>query len=329
MAAIPFRSFFRSNLKGNTLLRIITAAAESGELTRTLPHTPLTLADIHTSTNLLLSPLAPLAWLRGDTRKIRETMNLYANMQAIRLLQAATQTTTPSFTITRRPSIIPGAGDGVFIASGKVTKGAAVVLYAGTATIPPPSDVDYLPVSARMDDLEAAKSATDEADQTPKAIGKGSDKILVRLDGVHLDGMPWEIEREGKIAGNEHVSNCVDLREHGYPLLSQVQNSFALGHLVNHPPKGYKTNVECWPIDLELTSLDRNLRKAVPYAMNRYWYTCALSLETISVPPEIPLSRMPGMAMFALEDLEEGQELFFDYRLDPKTAPEWYTPYKE
>mmetsp|Transcript_28991 Transcript_28991/g.90241 ORF Transcript_28991/g.90241 Transcript_28991/m.90241 type:complete len:122 (-) Transcript_28991:83-448(-) len=101
------------------------------------------------------------------------------------------------------------------------------------------------------------------------------------------------------------------------------RSPYAVGHLVNHPPRGTAPNVAWQEFAWE--------RETAALAANRLhrglWYMDPASMEPVDMPSEEGELRLPlpGVAIVALRDLAEGEELFMDYKLS-RPHPPWYAP---
>jgi hypothetical protein len=98
-------------------------------------------------------------------------------------------------------------------------------------------------------------------------------------------------------------------------------NPWALGHMVNHPPKGIVPNCLSTTINfIEGGKID-NFIKYTPntYARPPTW-------QSKFFDANIPIL-MHGLCLLARRDLCN-EELFYDYRLQAEKTPEWYNVVK-
>lgn len=187
---------------------------------------------------------------------------------------------------------MPHAGRGIFV-QGFVPCGDVVTLYPG---------VSYLPSHVRR-------------------LDGVNDYFISRYDGVIIDGAaPVELEvPEGEGKGG-----------------AELEHPFAVGHLVNHPPKGVVPNVLQFMLDLEVGRLDKRVVPLVPTTNFEEIGEGGMleRLENVAYRQQVAGIEMFGgersvrrtMALVALTDLTEGEEVFMDYRFNPQLAnhPEWY-----
>ncbi len=120
----------------------------------------------------------------------------------------------------------------------------------------------------------------------------------------------------------------IDSRKAAYTVLNDVNsNPWAVGHIVNHPPKDVVPNCRTVAINftekmkLEASGLDR-------YVPNTY------AKEPMLTGPKAldrDLIKMHGFGLMAARDITN-EELFYDYRLSPGNGPsypDWYHPIDE
>ena len=119
----------------------------------------------------------------------------------------------------------------------------------------------------------------------------------------------------------------IDSRKAAYTVLNDVKsNPWAVGHIVNHPPKDVVPNCRTVAINftekmkLEASGLDR-------YVPNTY------AKEPMLTGPKAldrDLIKMHGFGLMAARDITN-EELFYDYRLSPGNGPypDWYYPIDE
>ena len=119
----------------------------------------------------------------------------------------------------------------------------------------------------------------------------------------------------------------IDSRKAAYTVLNGVNsNPWAVGHIVNHPPKDVVPNCRTVAINftekmkLEASGLDR-------YVPNTH------AKEPMLTGPKAldrDLIKMHGFGLMAARDITN-EELFYDYRLSPGNGPypDWYYPIDE
>ena len=141
-----------------------------------------------------------------------------------------------------------------------------------------------------------------------------------------LDNSPDVIEHF-----NDEVDECMtSLRFDDYLLDSRISpvtvltqagsfNPWALGHMINHPDKGFWPNCQSLMVDFE-DSLPEEIVRYIPnsFAREGTWKTNVFGnrLQVL----------MPGICLLARRDCSN-EELYYDYRLQSSVdLPEWYTP---
>ena len=236
------------------------------------------------------------------------------------------------------PSSVPDAGQGVFV-RGCAPPGSVVCIYPGTVYMPEMlrtgEEVEALFYRGRFAALDVAGggggggggggSGGGDGDGTSGAsrASKGplNTTVMGRFDRTIIDG---SAALDG--TGQWHES------ELGVP------NAFARGHRVNHPPKGVRPNVMAFAYDLpadldewpgeESDASDRLLKQRggqkFPHQLAK-WLP-----NTFARPPSLittdPTLFQQSIVFVATEELGEGDELFLNYRLNPKLEkPPWYT----
>ena len=220
----------------------------------------------------------------------------------------------------RQSSISADAGDGVF-ATADIAAGEAVTFFPGRVFVPPPL-------------ITLADGGLGALPLPCSTFGLGEDTARRRDDmvllsaGNRIDGSYFE-EREDAATGSDAA---------------------ALGHIINHPPRGTAPNVAASPLQVELTTAaaasDRPTTAAADLAV----------LEVPSASPAADLLRrvfemdpdgwyvdvggggavvphgndvLCGAVMVAIAPVARGAELFFDYNLRAtrsRPLPEWYDP---
>lgn len=192
-----------------------------------------------------------------------------------------------------RDSTVEGGGRGVFV-QGCVKRGQLVSLYPGVA---------YMPSEVRLMDGV-------------------NDYFISRYDGVVIDGAS-EVELDVSALGDVQT-------EH-------LEHPFAVGHLINHPPQGKKPNVLQFMVDLDARRLSSKARCLIPIKNYETTRNTFERIENRAYRERVPsASRFvqegfhvrKTIALVAMEDLVEGDEVFMDYRFNPEIqqVPQWYHP---
>ena len=233
-------------------------------------------------------------------------------------------------------SISPDAGDGVF-ATKDIGAGEAVTFFPGRVSVPPPY------ITLPEGGPAALPLPSDLAQCIDVSHGIRRDDMILLCAGNRIDGSYFEERRDADSA-----------------------TPAALGHVINHPPAGTMPNVAAWPVRIELApavavdgvaasrqaaasssgggaGLDGAARArlavlSVPspspaeallrsiFEMDpRGWYADAVSGSVVPHPPDA----LAGAVMVAIADLRRGEELFFDYALQPDSRgelPAWFSP---
>lgn len=195
------------------------------------------------------------------------------------------------FTLSQRPSSLAGAGNGLFL-EGTTDAGRILTLYPGQVYVPEHFAHPGLLESLLVDDHNMC--------------------VISRVDGVVVDGQP--------LAGMEN-------------------HPYAQGQLVNHPPAGTMPNVIAVPyslptaggsdtpledMEVEVTSdasaFPDHLRALFP---NRLWRELS-ALQRVRHFGVVA----PTIALMSVRPISDGEELFLNYRLNPKSKqpPDWYAP---
>lgn len=191
----------------------------------------------------------------------------------------------------------PSSGNGVFVADGTVPSGVLVALYAGIWFPSLPMDkvqwgTETQPYSwSHVLDVHGPEAVDPELTSCTRA-----DVVSYHLccDGGIMDGFRADCRVR---------SDC-------------IRSPFAVGQLVNHPPKGQVPNVRL----RQLEPLDTGL--AVSRTHKGLWYLDPHTWSEVHVPPGI---RPPTIALQAMRSLLPGQELLLNYNLR-RPHPAWYHP---
>jgi hypothetical protein len=210
------------------------------------------------------------------------------------------------FRVEERASSVEGAGDGVFVADGTVPRGAVAALYPGLV---------YLREHQGDGSWEESVVWSAGDGLGPERIG---DYLVTRYDGTIVDG---RIDASALEEADE-PPGYMPFQGVERADLAKRPNPYALGHLVNHPPAGVAPNVAACPLDIAPETLPPQLLRYVP---NRYWKPPGDFNRLFGMTDYLYLIRT--VVFVALRDIGAGEELFVDYRFDPKRqTPEWYTP---
>ena len=230
---------------------------------------------------------------------------------------------------------MPGAGRGVFVAGPEpVESGTALCLYPGVHTPPLP--------------LSALRAATE------------SGAMLLVLDPATSSNTNTAAGAAGPSAHNAYIMNLphaggfIDGDALDDALVEACPT--ALGHLVNHPPRGGPaSNVHCvdflwrdcftWrhgELLIDEGDGDEGCWHPIPNELrsNDPWYADTSTHEIVHFPPRasggpfpFPVtagSALAGAAMVASRRIEVGEELLLDYGLRgppyPPWAAHWYCP---
>ena len=110
-------------------------------------------------------------------------------------------------------------------------------------------------------------------------------------------------------------------------------NPFAVGHRINHPPRGVPASVDVvdfeWGSVFESAKQDR-VTAVVPNVLphGAIWYVDPEGGEVHRVGSG---NKLCGMALVSLRPIDDGEELYLDYDLPLRSRghpaiPEWYHP---
>ncbi len=197
-------------------------------------------------------------------------------------------------------SMVPDAGEGVFLEGG-CEAGRVVALYPGRV---------YMPF--QVDRVHS------QFQRAQKSGRNGLPEVKARSAYEDLFGLP-----EGP--RNAHVIQRYDgvTINARWGSTSEQPNYFAVGHKINHPPKGLSPNVLVCPFDFPVR-LASDFPKLVPNAAFKddgvtpsWWWLLA---------EEKPLA-VHSMLFVAAREIRPGEELLVNYRFNPALPlPAWYHP---
>ena len=136
--------------------------------------------------------------------------------------------------------------------------------------------------------------------------------IMFRKDGIFIDG-----REDGPSAMTKQAASMRDMaKKKDVPAtvaaLVRPTAQWAVGHLVNHPPKGILPNVETTPVDLVPDSLPEVLH----------------ALGSINFNFRVPCDGdylLRTVVIVAKRDVED-EEIWLDYKLESDSPPAWYSP---
>lgn len=200
-------------------------------------------------------------------------------------------------------SLISGAGVGLLVRGGKIGRGEVVALYPGAYYPPPPL------WSLSSSDGNSVQSLTNIRHSS------GRNEYLIHCQGVG-----------GYIDGN-------------IPFIKE--QPFAMAQFINHPPSNSRANVMSFPFlwvdamfvhNSSVTKITRNMTSHDFSKVNRVgsgpWFVDPLSGDTVYLSPETNTAPCAGIAFLATRDIDEGEEILFDYKFDinDPNLPSWYCP---
>ena len=213
--------------------------------------------------------------------------------QALELLLQSSSVDPRTPAVERGPSKL--GGDGIF-ATRAIAAGQLVAFFAGRSYYPVPDGVDG------DDDSTLSPSWVGDDASRAHSTWASNDKVLLRNDGSRIDGEA--IESDAAFAA--------------------VHRCYAIGQLCNHPDRAARPNTMGWPLEFDVAALRKRgvSRNAIPNKLHEAWY---FSTRSGAVP--LPANAdVPGLGMITTRNIQEGDELLFDYELpDFAARPQWYT----
>lgn len=189
--------------------------------------------------------------------------------------------------------------------SGNVTKGTVVALYPG---------VYYPPVP-----VYAIGAPDGSYCQTASLVRHMWDDNVYCINLIDVGGYV-----DGHIVGDKHKS------------LSSSLSGFSVGQMINHPSKAHSPNVTTFEFlwsdvyeAAEVKTADNlSLAEFLALVPNRMgegpWFVDPSTNEVVKIGEGSVQPKLAGLAMVALDDIADGSELFFNYKLGPKDRPDWY-----
>lgn len=241
-----------------------------------------------------------------------------------------------------KPSSVTGAGNGVFVDRGRIAKHSVACLYSGDFHPPPPVEAVAAVAAGNID---------------------GGPVALTVAEAAAIHGVPVQLVQQ-QLENVDAVTSAYQIHCNKYGgyidaidgSLDRVSTAFATGHLVNHPPYQVQPNVA--PVDflwdsvlqsvgLSMCSQTREVIERINRIGKGVWFVDmnrkkeltassgatdtdeASNINTVMLSADC--APLQGLALVALRDIEEGEELFLDYRYDPRDVhlhPDWYHPCK-
>lgn len=149
----------------------------------------------------------------------------------------------------------------------------------------------------------------------------GNDYWISRFDGVVIDGAS-QVELQVDIDADQE---------------QELVHPLALGHIVNHPPKGKEANCLQFMLDIDIGRLPHGARELVPNASFEGETSTLERIENRAYQQRVPgsahfLSKARHvhrikrtLALVATRDIND-EEIFMNYRFNPNSRglPEWY-----
>jgi len=205
-------------------------------------------------------------------------------------------------------------GDGIIL-KGSVSAGTCLAFFPGYCHAKIPDE---------------ASSAAVIPPWFPGSTWDENDKQINRCDGALIDGQRW-VDRKIELSESSNGANIMELdisntNNNSNIEFSNLDNSYAKGHMINHPTSQCAPNVMSWAIDFDVLELQSNHnvnRTSIPYFLSSDWYHNSDDGITVKTPLNLPV---PGLVMISTKSIADGDELLFDYQLGmPKNKrPEWY-----
>ena len=222
-----------------------------------------------------------------------------------------------------------GFGEGLFVANGNIPRGSIVAFYPGATYTA--NEVRWAGSYAKLFDLVKLEDRSYLLGREGGTIFDGASA----LEGSVSSGFVVENNVNGlrpEAATNDmHTSLLAALYKRGIlnpkRKLNEPRNPYALGHKINHPPRGKSANVVGWPYDFNVHFLTQEM---IPYVPN--WY--GLSLDKLDPTsnygegdPEYILST-ETIVFLAAAEIKDGDEIYLDYgfELSHNNPPEWFSP---
>mmetsp|Transcript_74822 Transcript_74822/g.171477 ORF Transcript_74822/g.171477 Transcript_74822/m.171477 type:complete len:255 (-) Transcript_74822:306-1070(-) len=206
-------------------------------------------------------------------------------------------------------STVSGGGEGLF-ARRDIAKGELVALYPGLYTPPCPLWARGLGLEPALD---VPGADAEFRAHWRRSIGDHSDGAYVLClnhTGGHVDAAPKVLE----------------FLKEARPDLDYHQNGWAVAQFANHPPRGRPVAVEFLDFWLSDEHAPTQWTPMSGIAPGSPW---VLDFEEARVT-YLDCAPVACACFFALRDVAQGEEMFFDYRMQPAKRPEWYwDPYED
>ena len=147
-------------------------------------------------------------------------------------------------------------------------------------------------------------------------------------DHSQIPGFPSET---GDHLASRYDNIIIDASRFADPSSTEFQkiiskNPLSHGHFINHPPAGQAPTI--LPVNYDFTDIywDSKLDSFVPLSEFEGSALSSMAKLTLGTNPSKNILR--GVVYIALKDIEQSQELFVDYRYNPRIdLPDWYTPF--
>jgi len=227
-----------------------------------------------------------------------------------------------------------GAGDGVF-ATAHIEAHVPVTLYPGLYTPPTP----LYAISSLTGDVAIPGNPLNSL--LPKDMVVEANSYCIHLDnaGGSLDAMGVGAGIVGDACDDDDDDDDDDDNNNNNGNARVTwSNGHMVAHKVNHPPKGYLPNVKAfdfkWIEAFNATNTpylkedEQKISQINTFNFGHFWYTSPEG-DVVLLEREHALSgaiQLAGLVFVSTRPIQKGEEIFFDYKIEPSCWPAWYYP---
>ena len=203
-----------------------------------------------------------------------------------------------------------GLGEGLFVANGNIPRGSIVAFYPGATYTT--DEVRWTGSYAKLFDLVELKDRSYLLGREGGTIIDGASALEDSVSSGFVVENNVNGLRPEAATNDMHSSLLAALYKRGIlnpkRKLNEPRNPYALGHKINHPPRGKPANVVGWPYDFDIHFLTQEM---IPYVPNWYGLTLDKLDPTSNYEEEDPeyILSTETIVFLAAAEIKDGDEI--------------------